>query len=145
MADDICPHLYLGMDCWPWCKESLFRLEKAWLGARQKLVSKHKIDSVLEKNQSYNRKAIENSVPSYSCDRCAPHASSDASVYTMSCFVGFGYRSIGAWITDSLSIKKAFWRVGVHSNVAFGWVKSVKGLFGCFQWMYVLYDLSFWW
>ena len=53
------------------------------------------------------RKAIGNSVPSSSWDNCAPQVSSDASVYTMYHLLGFGYHSIGAWMIDSLSVKKA--------------------------------------
>ena len=55
----------------------------------------------------HERKAIGNSVPSCSWDNCAQQASYDASVYTMYLLLGFGYHSIGAWIMDSLSFKKA--------------------------------------
>ena len=43
-------------------------------------------------------------------------------------FVGSRYHGIGACVTDSSSVKKALWCIGVHSNFAFWQVKSVNGM-----------------
>ena len=74
------------------------------------------------------RKAMGNSVPSCSWDNCALQASSDALVYTMHCLLEFGYHRIGAWMIDSLTVKKALWWVGVQSNFTCWHVRSVNGL-----------------
>ena len=66
----------------------------------------------------WERKAIGNYVLLCSWDNCAPQASLDALVYTMHLLLGSGYRSIGAWMTDSFNVRKALWWVGVQLNVA---------------------------